>query len=509
MKFELVIDCKSTEVDIALLNKGKLIELHKEKHDHDYSVGDIYLGKVKKITPGLNASFINVGHDKDGFLHYLDLGSQINSFKKYTEKSLANKINTASLKNFKREKDTLKEGKIQEVLKSGDHILAQVSKEAISSKGPRLSTELSFAGRYMVLIPFSDRVSISQRVRNKEEKNRLKKLIQSIKPQGFGVIIRTVAEGKKVADLDKDLKSLYKKWQSVFKKLKTAKPQERVHRELNRSSVILRDLLTSDFNKIYVNSKDLYNELKEYLADISPEQEKIVKFYKEDTPIFQKMNITQQIKSSFGKTANMKNGIYLVIEHTEAMHVIDVNSGKQVDAKKNQEGNALTVNLLAAEEVARQLRLRDMGGIIIVDFIDLKNAKNRKILYEKMINCMKMDKAKHQILPLTKFGLMQITRQRVRPEMDIDTMEKCPMCASSGKIDSSLLLIDTIENKISQLVKNKTGDIKIATHPFIASHINKGLFFSSNRHQWVKNYGRKIIVQGDDRLHLLQYSIVK
>ena len=508
MKYELVIDSRSTEVVIALLKKGKLIELHKEKHDNDYSVGDIYLGKVKKIVPGLNASFVNVGHEKDGFLHYLDLGAQVNSFKKFTVKSRDKKLNTASLKNFRREKDTLKDGKIQEVLKSGDHILVQVSKEPISSKGPRLSTELSFAGRYMVLIPFSDRVSISQKIGSSEEKSRLKKLIHSIKPKGFGVIIRTVAEGKKVADLDRDMKNLYKKWQTIFKKLKTSELTERIHGELNRSSAILRDLLSSEFSKIHVNNPDLQSELKEYLSRISPEQEKIVKLYKGETSIFQKMGITQQVKSSFGKTASMKNGTYLVIEHTEALHVIDVNSGKKVDSNKNQEANALSVNMIAVEEVARQLRLRDMGGIIVVDFIDLHNAQNRKDVYEKMIEAMKQDKAKHHILPLTKFGLMQITRQRVRPEMKIDTMEKCPMCTGNGQIDSSLLLIETIENKIHNLTKIQTGEIKIAAHPFVASHINKGLFFTSIRHIWSKKFNRKITITGDERLHLLQYSVI-
>jgi len=508
MKFELVIDSKPTEVVIALLKEGRLIELHKEKHDNNYSVGDIYLGKIKKIVPGLNAAFVGVGHEKDGFLHYLDLGSQVNSFKKFTDKTREKKLNTASLKNFRKEKDTLKEGKIQDVVKSGEHLMLQVSKEPISSKGPRLSTELSFAGRYMVMIPFSDRVSISQKIKSSEEKSRLKKLIHSIKPKGFGVIIRTVAEGKKVAELDTDMKNLYKKWQIIFKKLKTANLNERIHGEMNRSSVILRDLLNSGFSKIHVNSPEIHAELKEYLSRISPDQEKIVKLYKGEVPIFQKMNITQQVKSSFGKTASMKSGAYLVIEHTEALHVIDVNSGKKVDSKKNQEANALAINKISVEEVARQLRLRDMGGIIVVDFIDLQNTKNRKIIYDSMIEAMKTDKAKHHILPLSKFGLMQITRQRVRPEMKIDTQEKCPMCTGNGKIDSSLLLIETIENKIENLSTTQKGEIVIATHPFIESYINKGWFFNSISHKWSKKFNRKVIIKSDERLHLLQYSVV-
>tara|TARA_B100000809_G_scaffold121514_1_gene119715 strand:- start:256 stop:1785 length:1530 start_codon:yes stop_codon:yes gene_type:complete len=508
MNFELIIDSRPSEVVIALLRDKHLIELHKENNNNSYSVGDIYLGKVKKVVPGLNAAFVNVGYEKDGFLHYLDLGTNMNSYKKFTQKTIAKKNNTASLKNFRKEKEIDKTGQITDVLKSGDRILVQVSKEPISTKGPRLTAEISIAGRNMVLLPFSNKISLSNKIKSQEEKVRLKRLLKSIKPEGFGVIVRTVAKGKKVIELDSNLKVLYKKWQSAFKELKDAQAPQMILKELNRSTAILRDILSEGFNSIHVNDKDLYLELKDYLISIAPEQEKILKLYKSKNPILQNFDVTKQIKAAFGKTVNMKNGTYLVIEHTEAMHVIDVNSGKKVDAKKDQEENALLVNLGAAEEIARQLRLRDMGGIIVVDFIDLYNAKNRKLLFEKMREFMKDDKAKHHILPPSKFGLIQITRQRVRPEMNIDTRENCPMCVGNGKIDSSLLLIDTIENKIKNLVeKSDNGKIRISTHPFIASHINKGVF--SKGMKWSFKYKRLIKITPDDRLHLLQYSIVK
>ncbi len=508
MNFELIIDSRPSEVVIALLRDKHLIELHKENNNNSYSVGDIYLGKVKKVVPGLNAAFVNVGYEKDGFLHYLDLGTNVNSYKKFTQKTITKKSNTASLKNFRKEKEIDKTGQITDVLKSGDRILVQVSKEPISTKGPRLTAEISIAGRNMVLLPFSNKISLSNKIKSQEEKVRLKRLLKSIKPEGFGVIVRTVAKGKKVIELDSNLKVLYKKWQSAFKELKDAQAPQMILKELNRSTAILRDILSEGFNSIHVNDKDLYLELKDYLISIAPEQEKILKLYKSKNPILQNFDVTKQIKAAFGKTVNMKNGTYLVIEHTEAMHVIDVNSGKKVDAKKDQEENALLVNLGAAEEIARQLRLRDMGGIIVVDFIDLYNAKNRKLLFEKMREFMKDDKAKHHILPPSKFGLIQITRQRVRPEMNIDTRENCPMCVGNGKIDSSLLLIDTIENKIKNLVeKSDNGKIRISTHPFIASHINKGVF--SKGMKWSFKYKRLIKITPDDRLHLLQYSIVK
>ena len=511
MKYDLIIDSRPSEVVIALLRDGLLIELHKQKHDNNFSVGDIYLGKVRKTVPGLNASFVNIGYEKDGFLHYLDLGPQFNTFKKFTRKAIDKKLNTASLKNFKQESSLEKEGKINDALKGGDLILTQISKEPISTKGPRLTTEISLAGRYMVLMPFSDRVSISQKIADPEEKARLKKLIRSIKPHGFGVIIRTVATGKKVAELDRDLKNLYKKWQIISKKLKDAQPNTKILGELNRSEAILRDLLSSKFNNIHVNSTEVQEELKEYLSRISPDQEKIVLLHKKENPIFQEFNVTKQIKGAFGKNVTMKKGVYLVIEHTEALHVIDVNSGKKVDSNKDQEENALSVNLEAAEEVARQLRLRDMGGIIVVDFIDMKKEKNRNLLTEKMKEAMSTDKAKHNILPPTRFGLVQITRQRVRPEMSIDTQENCPMCSGNGKIDSSLLLIDQIENKLHSLIETHKGNIQISTHPFVASYINKkeGWFSSSISKQWCSKFGRKIDITADERLHLLQYSVIK
>jgi len=511
MKYDLIIDSRPSEVVIALLRDGVLIELHKEKHDNNYSAGDIYLGKVRKTVPGLNASFVNVGYEKDGFLHYLDLGPQFNSYKKFTKQAINKKLNTASLKNFKKEAVLLKDGKINDALNGGDLILTQISKEPISTKGPRLTTEISIAGRYMILMPFSDKVSISQKIEDPVEQKRLKQLIRSIKPHGFGVIIRTVALGKKVADLDKDLKNLYKKWQGISKKLKDAKPNTRIHGELNKASVILRDLLNEKFNSISVNNNELKVELQEYLSRIAPEKEKIVKLYKKDIQIFQDFNITKQIKGAFGKNVTMKKGIYLVIEHTEALHVIDVNSGKKVDSKKDQEENALAVNLEAASEVARQLRLRDMGGIIVVDFIDMKQEKNRTQLTEKLKEAMKSDKAKHNVLPPTKFGLIQITRQRVRPEMNIDTQEKCPVCTGSGKIDSSLLLIDKIETKIHNLSETKNSRIHISTHPFVASYINKkeGWFSSSISREWSRKFRREVIITADERLHLLEYQIVK
>ena len=503
MKFELLVDSRPEEVVIALLKDKKLTELHKEPYENKFSVGDVYLGTVKKIVPGLNAAFVDVGHEKDGFLHYLDLGPKYNTFNEFLQRSLAKKLNTASLKNFKHKELLEKDGNVSDTLKSGNKILVQVAKEPISTKGPRLTTEITIAGRYMVLVPFSDKVSVSQKIQSNEEKKRLKRLVLSIRPPGFGVIIRTVAQGKMVADLDSDIKYLYKKWQTLFKHVKVAKAPSNVLVELGRTASLLRDVFNDNFTNILVNNADLHAEVKEYIGTISANKENIVKLYKGKIPLFQKYQIERQIKSSFGKSVTMRKSTYLVIEHTEAMHVIDVNSGKRVNSKQAQEDNALEVNLIAAEEVARQLRLRDMGGIIVVDFIDMYVAANRKKLFEAMVEFMKEDKAKHHILPPSRFGLIEITRQRVRPVLNIETKEGCPSCKGTGKIEASILIIDEIEQKISKACQ-KSNNLILKVHPFIASYITKG-WFNSQRRRWAKQFGCKLKVEEDTRYHLLQY----
>jgi ribonuclease G len=507
MENELIIDVKSSEVThIALLEDKKLIELHHEKNNADFSVGDIYLGRVKKIAQGLNAAFIDIGHEKDAFLHYLDLGSQILTLNNFVSKSLSGKQNTSLLANFKMEADIPKEGKIENVLKQDQYILVQVVKEPISTKGPRLTAEITIAGRYLVLVPFSDRISVSQKVSSYEEKERLKRLMQSIKPKNFGVIVRTVAQDIKAAELDSDLKNLELKWKKVFQDLKGAKPPIRILSELSRSSALLRDLLNPSFKKISVNDKDLAEDIKLYLKQIAPEKEKIVDHYQGTVPVFQALGIDKQIKGSFGKHVTMKSGAYLVVEHTEAMHVIDVNSGNTAKSTDDQETNALRVNLESAKEVARQLRLRDMGGIIVVDFIDLHKSENRKLLFEKLKEYMSSDKAKHNVLPPSKFGVIEITRQRVRPQMDIKTSETCPTCNGSGEAQASILIIDEIENKLARLIQDKKDTNSLLVHPFVDAYLKKG--YPSHQMKWFVKYKRRIKIKPITAYSLFEYKIL-
>jgi len=498
MRTELVISASSDRADIALLEDGRLQELIKEKGDDSFSVGDVYLGTVKKLATGLNAAFVDVGYEKDAFLHYHDLGPQINSWQSYLRRTLNGK-QQSNLTNFKSEPNIEKEGNIGDVIKQGDQILVQITKEPISTKGPRITAELSIAGRFVVLVPFSNRVSVSQKIRERDEKDRLKNLVRSIKPKGFGVIIRTVAKGQSAEELQADIDTLMRKWKVLHKGVKRSKKPVRIFSEMNRASAFLRDVFNDTFTSITIDNEDLYDEVKEYLDEIQPGASKMVKHYNGQMPLFQFASVDRQIKGAFGRSVSMPKGAYLIIEHTEAMHVIDVNSGNRTNNAENQEANALQVNLLAAEEVARQLRLRDMGGIVVIDFIDMNSAENRKAVYEKMSAEMKRDRARHKILPISRFGLMELTRQRVRPETNIVTREENP----DNLVDAPIQIIETIKSKLTA-VNNR--EVYLHVHPFLESYITKG-FFSSVKKTWQKELRKKIVVVPRDAYTMLEWKV--
>lgn len=506
MKSELIVDVKPKEIAIALTEDKQLVEFQREGKSASFNVGDIYLGKVKKLMPGLNACFVDVGYEKDAFLHYLDLGPQFNSIQKYQKQVKSDRKRLYPVTKASRLPDIEKDGTISSTLKQGQEVLVQIVKEPISTKGPRLTCEISFAGRFLVLIPFNDKVSVSQKIKSKEERTRLRQLIQSIKPKNFGVIVRTVAEGKRVAELDGELRLLLKRWTDMITKVqKNTKLPELVFEESSRAVGMLRDLFNPSYESIYVNDEAEWREIRDYVKFIAPERENIVKLYKGNVPIFDNFDITKQLKSSFGKVVTYKGGAYLIIEHTEALHVVDVNSGNRSKKSNGQEASAIDVNLGAADELSRQLRLRDMGGIIVVDFIDMNLAENRQKLYERMCKNMQKDRAKHNILPLSKFGLMQITRQRVRPEMHVTTDEVCPTCFGKGRIKSSILFTDTLESKIAYLVKKvKMKKIRLYIHPYVAAFINQGIV--SLKRRWQMKYGMGIKIIPDQSLAFLQYK---
>ncbi|WP_069660557.1 Rne/Rng family ribonuclease [Arcticibacter eurypsychrophilus] len=501
---ELIINSAPNGVTIALLQDKQLVELHTEHINNNYAVGDIYLGRVKKIMPGLNAAFVDVGYEKDAFLHYLDLGPQVQSLVKLTKIVKNGSYKEKLLNNFKLEEDINKSGKISEVLNRNMLLPVQIAKEPISTKGPRLSSDLSIAGRFVVLVPFSESISISKKIKSNTERTRLKKIVESIKPKNFGVIIRTVSEGKGVAELQKDLLDLISRWELINTRLEATEPSKKILGEMGRTSTILRDLLNADFTNIHVNDTVIYEEIRMYVKDISPELEKIVKLYKHKESIFEHFGVEKQIKSTFGRTVNLPGGAYLVVEHTEALHVIDVNSGNRTASPENQEENAFMVNKEAAKEIARQLRLRDMGGIVVVDFIDMHKPNNRKDLFDYLKQQMALDRAKHTILPPSKFGLVQITRQRVRPEMNIVTNEKCPACGGTGEIKASIVLMDDIENNLNYILNEQNEkSVSLSVHPYIAAYIKKG--FITRQWKWFFTYGKWISVKSSPSYYLTEF----
>lgn len=524
MKSELIIDVRPKEVSIAVLENSRLVELQREKQNIAYSVGDIYLGKVKKIMPGLNAAFVDIGHKKEAFLHYRDLGANFKTAKSFIQAERKYGKNF-SPERVKLEKEIDRSGSIADMLQQGEELMVQVTKEAISTKGPRISTELSYAGRYLVLIPFADKVSVSQKISQAEERVRLKQLILSIKPKNVSVIVRTSAQGVKVAELHHELRSLVKKWSLTVENL-GAEPQTKdakggkkganntpdvymLHQESNRLLSLLRDTYNSNFKDIYINDKSLVQETQDYIELIDPGHGNIVKLYEGKRPIFDYFDVSKQIKHLFGKTVTYKSGAYLVIEQTEAMHVVDVNSGNRSRGSNQQEDTAVDVNLSAAEEIARQMRLRDLGGIIIIDFIDMAQAANRQKLFEQMNEYMKNDRAKHTILPLTKFGLMQITRQRVRQATRIETEEVCPTCHGKGQVQPTIFFADEVENLVSQLVKEEgVKKFTIHLHPFVAAYLTKkkGFLGGSILSSWRSKYGKGIDIMADESLGMLEYE---
>lgn len=508
MKSELIVDVQASDITVALLEDGRLVSLQKEARNIAYAVGDIYLAKVKKLMPGLNAAFVNVGFEKDAFLHYLDLGANFDSYSEFLTKLFDDRKSVPKLSEMKLKPEIDKHGAIIDAIKPGQELLVQIVKEPISSKGPRLTTELSLTGRYLVLTPFCDKISISQKIKSVEEKLRLRKLISFLKPKNFGVIVRTSAEGKNSAELDAELKTLLQAFDEACAKAQRSEAPALVFEEENRAVAMLRDVFSPSFEAIYVNDANIHEQILRYVSIIAPERRDIVKLYDKDIPVFDHFGISRQIKSSFGKTVSFKSGAYIIIEHTEALHVIDVNSGNRAKAGSDQETNALDVNLRAADEIARQLRLRDMGGIIVIDFIDMSKAEHRQQLYEHMKEIMANDRARHNILPLSKFGLMQITRQRVRPVLDIHTAEQCPSCCGKGEVQASILFTDTLFEKLEYIVETLgKKDFIMYVHPYVEAYIKKGLF-TSLYSRWRRSLGRKFKIIADESLAYLQYRVV-
>ena len=504
MNKELIINATPLGVEIALLEEKKLVELHHDIANSGFGVGDLYLGKVRKLMPGMNAAFVEVGFEKDGFLHYTDLSPYAKSLLKFTSMCMQQPKDGEpfDFQKFTVEPEIVKTGKINEVMNGKPNVLVQILKEPIASKGPRLSCELSLPGRFVVVTPFNNVIAVSKKIHSSEERKRLQKIVDAFKPKNFGVIVRTAAEGKNTAELHEDLLQLSDKWDTIMRNMHGVEAPCKILGEQDKTTSMLRDLLNADFNRIVINDKNIFNVAKTYIQKIAPEKEEIVSYYNNGSPIFDSFGITKQVKASFGKTVNLPSGAYLIIEHTEALHVIDVNSGYK-NTNTNQEENTLQTNLEAAEEIARQLRLRDLGGIIVVDFIDMKLPDNRRKLAEAMDDMMLSDRARHSILPISKFGLMQITRQRMKPEMNIKTEEVCSSCDGTGKISSSLVLEDEISKNLKYLMDHGHKKISLSVHPIVEAYLRKG--WPSKQMKWAWHYKKWMPLNGNTNYHLTEY----
>ncbi|MBR1928253.1 MAG: Rne/Rng family ribonuclease [Paludibacteraceae bacterium] len=504
MKSELFVDVQPKEIALALVEDDRLMEVSREKREMTFVVGNIYVGRVKKVMPSLNAVFVDVGYEKEAFLHYLDLGENFLKTN-IVVKSILSKQKTPDLNQIYSQDEISKEGQISDYLNVGDHLLVQISKEPINTKGPRLTSEISLAGRNIVLLPYGDKVMVSNKIKSESERSRLRQLVQSIKPQGYGVIVRTVAEGKRVAELDGELQLLIKRWEDSLKKMQQlSEPKVAlVNEEIGRTTGLLRDIFNPEtFEKIEVNDEEVYEDICAYVELIAPGCKKIVHYYKDEQPIFDHFQITRQMKTGLGRTVGFKNGGYLIVERTEALWSIDVNSGSK-NKTTDQEENAINVNMLAADEIAHQLRLRDIGGIIIIDFIDMDSAENQQLLYDHMRELLARDRAKHNILKLSKIGVMQITRQRVRPAVEINVQEVCPTCMGRGKIQPSIMFTDMLEEEIAKYAESFKCKMRLYVHPYPYAYLSKGWLNSIKSH-WRRKYGVKVLESQE--MAFLQYK---
>ncbi len=499
MSNEIFITTADKIVQIAVLENKKLVELHQERPDGHFSVGDLYLAKIKRLKTDLNGAFLDVGYERDAFLHYTDLGPNAKTIIKFFH-TLRNEKRIPDLATFEFEPEIDVKGGISDVLHKETLLPVQIDKEPIGNKGPRLTLNYSLAGRFLVLVPFTNTVSISKKIKEFATRKKIKQSLTPIRPNNFGIIVRTAAMDAEMSDLQRDLKDLLKRWNTFCEKLIEAPPVSRVMNEMSRTLTLVRDMLNVNYDAIVVDSKEYYDEIREYVRRISPEQEGIVKHYRGQEKLFDYAGIYKQIQASFGKQVDLSNGGYLIIEHTEAMHVIDVNSGKtQLKGDTTLAENAFAMNMEAAAEVVRQLRLRDLGGIIVIDFIDMHNPKHRSELYEYMTNALKKFRAKCNVLPISKFGLMQITRQRVRPELQIETEE------NTAKTIQANNYVAEIEEMVKYLLTNKV-DNKVVLHlnPVTAAYFTKGVL--SIQRKWFFKYKKWLKIVKDDTLALHEYA---
>lgn len=469
MTKEIIINASMGETRIAILEEKRLVELFVEKPDRERMVGDVYLGKVVNVVKGMRAAFVNIGQKQDAFLHFSDIGETFSTVSSIID----------------RDEDNNVEQKFRpDQIKVGQEILVQIIKEPISTKGSRLTTEISIPGRFTVLVPNSTVVGVSKKIESIKERRRIRRLAKSVRPEGFGVIVRTVAEGRDDDVLKSDIYSLLKVWNKIEKKLKNSKPPMLIYKDMGMLSSVIRDLFTSDVERLVVDSSKLYREIVSYLKEVGYSLIKSVEYYNKRTPIFDFYGIESEIEASLARKVLMKSGGSIVFDQTEALVAIDVNSGKFI-GHKNHEQNSLRINLEAATEIARQLRLRDLGGIVVIDFIDMKDEKNKRRLYDEFKRELRKDRAQANITPISEFGLIEMTRERVRPSVLFTFSETCPTCKGLGRITTKGTILTKIERWVKRFkASSKDRRLKLVTHPEIKSFLAEGIRNPIRRIMW-------------------------
>lgn len=481
---EIFINSTMTETRVALLEDGELVELFVELPENERMVGDIYLGRVVNVVRGMRAAFVDIGHEQDAFLHFSDIGDTLAEYGAYLDLDSA-EIETQSQSR-------------RPIPREGQEILVQIIKEPINKKGCRVTTEISLPGRFFVLVPYSDIIGVSKRISSYKEKRRLKNLARELRPKGFGIIIRTVAEGKDEKLLRNDLENLLKTWRQIEKKLRTTRPPSLVYKDLGMTSSVIRDLFTSDVSKVVVDSEKLYKQIVKYLKDVAPQLIERIELYKEEKPIFDYFGIEKEIEKSLARKVWTKSGGYIIFDHTEALVAIDVNSGKYL-GRGDHDTNSLKINLEAAREIARQLRLRDIGGIIVIDFIDMVDPQNRRILYEEFKKELKKDRAKSSISPISEFGLIEMTRERIRPSWVFAYSEPCPTCGGSGRVPSKSAILTQLERSIKRIKANMgERSLLVEAHPEVAHFLTSGLRSPIRRLMW--KYWIKLEVKANESI---------
>jgi ribonuclease G len=469
-------------------------------------VGDVYLGKVARVLPGIKAAFIDIGMKHDAFLHFSDIGEKTKELQAMIDED-EDDDNVARA--AADEENAIVQTKFINgvpVLQKGEPILVQVTKEPVANKGVRVGSAISIPGRFCVLLPYDNKIGVSKKITDFKERRRLRVIAKSLLPQNYGLIIRTVARAQAEEQIKDDLRSLLKLWKKIQEKARNGTPPAIIYQDVSTTSSVIRDLFTSDISKVYIDNKKVFREIKDYIVLSQPELSDKIEQVRTEEPIFEAFKVEEQIKELFSRRVYMKSGGHIVIDHTEAMVVIDVNSGKYA-ASKDQEMNSLRTDLEAAREIARQLRLRDIGGLIVVDFIDLEDEKNRKKVYDELKKEFRKDRAKVSILPMSDFGLVQITRQRVRQNIMQALTETCPVCMGSGLLTKKSHLIHEIDEWLGKYRTTATHkSIVIKCHPFVSQKLHEG--FPSTLTKMQLKYLLRIRVEEDNAFNSDQFKVI-